>query len=299
MRCYSGDSRLFTQLYATTPTMADPVAAAYAANIQAIQTLSEAMLALQANSNHSKVNLPSFWSHDPAGWFLHAEAQFTYARIPDNSYVGYINVVRALPSEVLSAVCDITRDIAPTTTGPYMLLKTALLHRYTISPLQRCYRMLDMPALGDRRPSALYAEMTAQLHQEANYLINAIFLRKLPAYMRAQLSSQAHLHPRELAAAADLLVDCDPSAAASVTSAAAATAAAVTAPSQGRSRSRSPAAKKRPQTPARTRSPANRSSPAFKQPLPQPPASSTLCFYHYHFKKQARKCQAPCTWQEN
>jgi hypothetical protein len=159
--------------------------------------------------------------------------------------------------------------------------------------------MLDMPALGDRRPSALYAEMTAQLHQEANYLINAIFLRKLPAYMRAQLSSQAHLHPRELAAAADLLVDCDPSAAASVTSAAVATAAAVTAPTQGRSRSRSPAAKKRPQTPARTRSPANRSSPAFKQPLPQPPASSTLCFYHYHFKKQARKCQAPCTWQEN
>jgi hypothetical protein len=184
-------------------------------------------------------------------------------------------------------VCDITRDIAPTTTGPYILLKTALLHRYTISPQQRCYRMLDMPALGDRRPSALYAEMTAQLHQEANYLINAIFLRKLPSYMRAQLSSQAHLHPRELAAATDLLVDCDPSAAAFVTSAAVATAAAVTAPNQGRSRSRSPAAKKRPHT------------LAFKQPLPQPPASSTLCFYHYHFKKQDRKCQAPCTWQEN
>jgi hypothetical protein len=33
--------------------MANPVAATYAANIQAIQTLSEAMLALQANSFHS------------------------------------------------------------------------------------------------------------------------------------------------------------------------------------------------------------------------------------------------------
>ena len=283
--------------------MADQIAAAYAANIQAIQTLSEALINLNTsnNTNNSKVNLPAFWTHDPPGWFQHAEADFIYNRIPDNSYVGYVNVIRALPSEVLAAVCDVTRDISPTTAGPYMLLKAALLSRFTISPLQRCYRMLDMPALGDRRPSALYAEMTAQLDHEANYLINAIFLRKLPPYMKAQLSNQAHLHPRELAAAADLLIDCDPSAAC----AAAATAAAVTAPARGRSRSRSPAAKKRPQTPAHTRSPASARSPAstrssaFKQPLPQPPASSTLCFYHYHFKRQARKCQAPCTWQEN
>jgi hypothetical protein len=50
--------------------------------------------------------------------------------------------------------------------------------------------MLDMLALGHPRPSALYAEMT-QLYHEANYLINAIFLRKLPAYTvhEAQLSS--------------------------------------------------------------------------------------------------------------
>jgi hypothetical protein len=44
--------------------MANPVAAAYAAYIQAIQTRPEAMLALQANSKHSKVFLPSFWSQD-------------------------------------------------------------------------------------------------------------------------------------------------------------------------------------------------------------------------------------------
>ena len=106
--------------------MADQIAAAYAANIQAIQTLSEALINLNTsnNSNNSKVNLPAFWTHDPAGWFQHAEADFIYNRIPDNSYVGYVNVVRALPSEVLAAVCDVTRDIAPTTAGPYLLLKT-------------------------------------------------------------------------------------------------------------------------------------------------------------------------------
>lgn len=262
----------------------EDVGAAYAANVQAIQALSEAMHNLNAN-NSPRVTLPSFWSHDPIGWFQHAEANFAYANVADNSYAAYIHVVRALPADILSAISDVTRDINPATIGPYMMLKHALLSRYTITPLQRCYKMLDAPLLGDRRPSSLYAEMTAQL-PEANYLINAIFLRKLPAFMKAQLSNQTHLHPRELAAAADLLVDCDPSAA-SVTSVAAASAAAVTAPSQGRHRSRSPAATRR------------NKSPAFKQPLPQPPASSTLCFYHYHFKRQAKKCSAPCTWVEN
>ncbi len=55
-----------SQLYAILryDTMANPVAAAYDAYIQAIQTRPEAMLALQANSKHSKVFLPSFWSQD-------------------------------------------------------------------------------------------------------------------------------------------------------------------------------------------------------------------------------------------
>ena len=27
--------------------------------------------------------------------------------------------------------------------------------------------------------------------------------------------------------------------------------------------------------------------------------SSTLCFYHRHFKEKAKNCEAPCTWQKS
>ncbi len=53
---------------------------------------------------HHKLTLPLFWTQDPVGWFLHAEAEFALARMPANLYVCYMHVVRALPSEVLTAV---------------------------------------------------------------------------------------------------------------------------------------------------------------------------------------------------
>ena len=33
------------------------------------------------------------------------------------------------------------------------------------------------------------------------------------------------------------------------------------------------------------------------QPLQPPPASSGLCFYHYNFRAQAKKCRQPCAWR--
>jgi hypothetical protein len=107
---------------------------------------------------------------DPAGWFQHAEAEFTLARLPANSYICYVHVIRALPSKVLAAVRDLTRVVTATTPDPYLLIKDALLARITASLLQRCFRILDMAPLGDRRPSALFAEMHSLLPQDANVL---------------------------------------------------------------------------------------------------------------------------------
>jgi hypothetical protein len=77
-----------------------------------------------------RLSLPTFWTQDLAGWFQHAEAEFTLARLPANSFVCYVHVIRALSSEFLTAVRDLTRDITATTPQPYLLLKDALLSHY-------------------------------------------------------------------------------------------------------------------------------------------------------------------------
>jgi hypothetical protein len=143
------------------------------------------------------------------GWFLHVKAEFTLGHLPANSYVCYIHVVRALPSDVLTTVRDLTRLVTAATPKPD-LLKQSLLARFTSSPLQQCFRMLDMPSLGDRRPSAMFAEMQALRPEDANVLFHAIFLRRLPEAIRNALIDRRKIEPRELAAAADLLLHTTP-----------------------------------------------------------------------------------------
>jgi hypothetical protein len=137
----------------------------------------------------------------------------------------------------------------------------------------------DIQSLSDAMSTLQITDSLA--HLQLNTLmarLTTVLLQQLPTL----LSSQDHL-----SAAADFPVVPALSAVAAAP-VAVATATAVTALCEDQSGS-----------PVSSRSPASRSSPAFKQPLPQPPASSTLCFYHYHFQRQARKCQSPCTWQGN
>jgi hypothetical protein len=82
--------------------MDSTAAAALTAASAAVQVHSEALQ--PAAFQHHKLTLPLFWTQDPAGWFLHAEAEFALACVPANLYVCYMHVVRALPSEVLTAI---------------------------------------------------------------------------------------------------------------------------------------------------------------------------------------------------
>jgi hypothetical protein len=281
---------------------ADPASVAANAAVAAATAAVQALSAhLPSASQQHKLALPSFWLDDPAGWFQHAEAEFTLARLPANSYICYIHVIRALPSEVLAAVRDLTRVVTAATPDPYLLIKDTLLTRFTASPLQRCFRILDMAPLGDRRPSALFAEMHSLLPQDANVLFNAIYLRCLPESMRAALADRGELLPGDLAAAADLLHHTSRPSAATI---AAATplppspppplpVSAVHNPGR-RFQSRSPN-RRRPFSPQRRPPTPHRS----RNPLPRPPPGHALCFYHYNFGRQARRCQPPCSWQGN
>jgi hypothetical protein len=92
------------------------------------------------------------------------------------------------------------------TQEPYLLIKEPLLSLFTSSPLQICFKLLDLPRLGECRPSVPFAEMLSLLPRDVNILFNAMFLRRLPETMLTTLADRGELLLGELAAAADLLL---------------------------------------------------------------------------------------------
>jgi hypothetical protein len=240
--------------------------------------------------NH-KVNLPLFWTADPAGWFLHTESKFLLMGYMEGSHTCYLHMVGALQPDILLAVRDITRDeVTALTPTPYNFLKAALTSRYSQPPLQQCYELLSLPPLGDRHPAALFTQIMALVPEEGNALLNTIFLRLLPENMRAALNDKGHLLPRDLAAAAALLHH---PGASSISATGAANHTITAAPFHGQ---RPPLLS--PSQGARTQMPRRGSSSGRNhRPLQEPPASSDLCIFHYNFKTKARNCKKPCAWR--
>jgi hypothetical protein len=139
------------------------------ADLAAVKAASAALAATSLDTNtaefqpgiaaggvgHVAVKLPSFWANEPELWFLQAESVFRQAKIK-SSLTKYDYVLQQLPCEVLMSV----KELAPRVrTGvvddPYEQLESKLTASYQKSPWQKTFELLDMPDLGDRRPSAL------------------------------------------------------------------------------------------------------------------------------------------------
>jgi hypothetical protein len=280
----------------SSPQDALNIATATAASVQALAA------ALQQHTLQpalqTKVTLPQFWSHDPAAWFQHIEAEFLIARVPLTSYLCYLHVIRALPADVVTAIRDVTNIITAESVNAYDAVKQTLLKRFTSSALQRCFQLLDAPPLGDRNIAAHYSQLRSLIPADADVLFNAIFLRTLPAHISTALASKAELPSAELAAAASQMQH---------TVAAQAAVAAATplppspppsvsaAPAQryGRSPGRSTAPRGRQTTPYR-----RRSTSSDRRRSPARSGGRRLCWYHQKFGRQARRCETQhCDWE--
>jgi hypothetical protein len=112
---------------------------------------------------HVAVKLPDFWVKDPKIWFSQAEAQFRRARITAQTTM-YDYVLMKLPEDVVMSVRALVSAIEADPVKQeesYTLIKEALLGSYGKTKWQMAYALLDHPELGDRRPSAMMAEMLA------------------------------------------------------------------------------------------------------------------------------------------
>ena len=130
-------------------------------NAAVVAALAAQAAVVPAQVAHVAVKLPDFWVKDPKMWFSQAEAQFRRARITAETTM-YDYVLMKLPEEVVMSVRALVSAIEADPVKQeqsYTLMKEALLGSYGKTKWQMAYALLDHPELGDRRPSAMMAEM--------------------------------------------------------------------------------------------------------------------------------------------
>ena len=238
--------------------------------------------------------------------------EFTAARYLPGGPACYAAVLRALSPEVHQKVQDVTDRLTADSPDAYLALKSALLSRYLLSPLQKSYLLLEHPGLGSRTPMALYTDMQRLLPPEGDTLLNAMYLQRLPERLRGPLAERGHLSPLQLAEAAQAIYNSYPAAVVAALSTespvmatwtvAAAAPPVPSGPPPSSTLQVAAAAQRPSRGPRRSsRSPSRRASTPYRRggSPPEPSPSSGLCWYHYNFREKARRCTPPCKWSGN
>jgi hypothetical protein len=281
---------------------AEAAAALQAQITAAVVAALAAQAAAAAPVAHVAVKLPDFWVKDPKMWFSQAEAQFRRARVTAETTM-YDYILMKLPQEVVMSVRALVSAIEADPVKQersYTLMKEALLGSYGMTKWQMAYSLLDHPDLGDRRPSAMMAEMLSLRFETTapDSLFLALFLRRLPASIRDHLAAANHTTATEMATHADILWDARNT---SAVSAVVESLAAVSVRSASPKPSRSPD--------RRARSPVNRGGGGRQPPRPPTPgrqdgrsgiAKSKVCYNHKRYGDKAYTCcWDKCKYAEN
>jgi hypothetical protein len=275
--------------------MADASAAFQAQITAAVTTALAAQAAAAAPVAHVAVKLPDFWVKDPKMWFSQAEAQFRRARITAETTM-YDYVLMKLPQDVVMSVRSLVSAIEADPVkqeASYTLMKEALLGSYGMTKWQMAFSLLDHPDLGDRRPSAMMAEMLSLRFETTapDSLFLALFLRRLPASIRDHLAAANHTTATEMATHADILWDArNTSSVSAVSDSLAAVSVRSASPDR---RAKSPD--------RRTRSPDRRRGGCQppRRPTPGRQDGKRLCYIHKRYGHDVTSCRKPCDWAEN
>lgn len=263
----------------------------------------ESGASVEAESRPSATfRLPAYSPEEPDLWLVQVQYAFDVANIRDQ-VMKFKLLVANLPVHVASQVRDVV-----TAAPSYANLVAALRARLAQSRASRLEALLRDQQLGDQKPTQLLRNMRHSLGTTSDDtgLLRTLFLQRLPQTTRAALAllPEATLLD-DLAAAADRFHDASRGA----------TVAQASAPAEASSRDDLAAAvaaltatvarletnlQRQPQRTGRWRS---RSRPRPDTPRsvsPGPEArQGQLCWYHFRFGADARKCQQPCSWQEN
>ncbi|XP_039313514.1 uncharacterized protein LOC120359582 [Solenopsis invicta] len=234
---------------------------------------------------------PKFSKEKPLIWLIQMEAQFATNGITQD-LTKYSHALQSFDADVISEVSELVTN--PPANGKYEALKTRILAEFQDSEEKRLKTLLNQTVLGDQRPSRLLRHMKDLAEDRmSDDLFKSIWLQRLPTNMQTVLSASGDtLTLDKLTAMADKIYDITtPSS--SVLQVAEATAS--TSSREGelceivkkldqllsRRQRSSPRRRGRSRTGSRSRSSS---------------ANTKYCWYHRCFGRNAKKCSAPCSW---
>jgi hypothetical protein len=179
---------------------AEATAALQAQIAAAVTAALAAQAAAAAPVAHVAVKLPDFWVKDLKMWFSQAEVQFRRARVTAETTM-YDFVLMKLPQDVVMSVRALVLPIEADPVkqeASYTLMKEALLGSYGMTKWQMAYALLYHPDLGDRRPSAMMAEMLSLRYETTvpDSLFLALFLHQRPPLCGEPYNGDGDVGPR-------------------------------------------------------------------------------------------------------
>lgn len=206
-------------------------------------------------ANAVGIKLPGFWTKNAAAWFAQAEAQFHVRKITQDE-TKYYHVIASLDAETATRASAIIQR--PPGENKYDTLKRFLLSAFEPTEAERANKLLNLPELGDRRPSELM-DYILYLNgdKDQHFILKHIFLNALPEAVRNLLATSPEEDLRKLAQQADECYSI---------------------------------VRSKPSTVWQVQD--GEADAVFRRQKRQ------LCYWHRRFKKAAWKCEQPCDWQQ-
>ena len=263
----------------------------------------------QQQQQHQKYfKLPEFWPSSPHAWFGIVEAQFRIRQVTSEDD-RFTLVASVLPE---SSARKVAHLLSTPPADCYTQLKAALLSSHQLTDIQKAELLFNMDDLGSKRPMELLTEMMELVTpgEEKTRLFAMLFMRRLPAQVRVQLTEDDHTDLQALAEKAECCSSMlarkwgtssfqavftpeddgdDPAASVSAICSSSS--------SQHSNKGGKPGLWQKKNQQQRQKQPtqqADNSSPAELARL-----TSGLCYPHFKFGAKAFNCSQPCNWQGN
>ena len=243
--------------------------------------------------NAASLKLPNFWIKKPLLWFARAEAQFHLRGITSDR-TKFDHVMQALDDAALDRVEDLV--IAdPLPNDAYTQLRLRLTGVFDLSNEERARRLLDGVSLGDRKPSALLAELRGLVGaRDMEFLLTEMVIRALPSSIATTCRASNAASLEEMCAEADRhFAFSGMPLGAAVNAVSASTTEDFAAPQQVHVAENPPGdvSVNAVWRPGR-RGPLPAGPHAWRPPV----APGGHCYYHQRFGAGATKCRRPCTF---
>jgi hypothetical protein len=175
------------------------------------------------------------------------------------------------------------------------MIKAEFIRRLSLSEEQRVRQLLMHEEMGDRRPTQFLRHLRTLAGPSVPFdFLRTLFTNHLPPNVQAIIATQAQAALDEVAQLADKIAEVTaPPCVAGVSSPGDISTLTACIDELARQVAAFSARPSRPRSPSQTLQHARRPS----RSAGRSPASD-ICWYHRRFKERAKRCTAPCTWQQ-